>query len=72
MQSRPRHLELALRGPRKAFNAGTRSCRRARSALFLAQTPNLLTKQAGERAGGASWCGGLGGAGPPLPWEGTV
>ena len=49
-----RRSKLELRGPRNGLEIGPRSSRGVRSAPFFAQMPNLPTKRAGGRAGGAS------------------
>eukprot|EP00969_Alexandrium_andersonii_P246043 10872864-Alexandrium_andersonii.AAC.1 len=46
--------ELELRGPKDSLFFCPRSSRGVRSALLLAQMPNLLAEWAGWRAGGAS------------------
>eukprot|EP00969_Alexandrium_andersonii_P280037 12379416-Alexandrium_andersonii.AAC.1 len=58
-----RRLKLELRGPRNHLKIGPQTSGEVRSAPLLAQMPNLPTKRAGGRAGGASRGGpGRGGA----------
>eukprot|EP00969_Alexandrium_andersonii_P285667 12629926-Alexandrium_andersonii.AAC.1 len=54
MLSCSRHSKLELPGPRNSLKISTQSSGGVRSAPFLAQMPNLPTKEVGGRAGGAS------------------
>eukprot|EP00969_Alexandrium_andersonii_P008232 357948-Alexandrium_andersonii.AAC.1 len=49
-----RHFKLKLRGPRNGRNIDPRSSAGCILRRFFVQTPNLPTKRAGGRAGGAS------------------
>eukprot|EP00969_Alexandrium_andersonii_P168966 7467935-Alexandrium_andersonii.AAC.1 len=64
MQNCLRRSTLELRGPRHFIEIGPRSSRDMRFAPLFAQMPNLPTKRAGGRAGGASR-GGPEGRSPP-------
>eukprot|EP00969_Alexandrium_andersonii_P141711 6266154-Alexandrium_andersonii.AAC.1 len=56
-------LKLELRGPGIGRGIDPHSSGGARSASFPARMPNLVTKEAGGRAGGAFW--GVRGGGAP-------